>query len=431
MSIQERNLRFETKQIHLGQESPDAATRARAVPIYASTAFVFDDTKQAEDLFALRIGGEIYGRTGNPTEGVFEARIAGLEGGTAAIATATGAAAVSAAIQAVAKSGDNIVASTYLYGGTFNLLGNTLPDYGVSAHFVDIYDTQAIEDAIDENTKAILIETLGNPNGNVADIEGIANIAHSHGLPLIVDNTFATPYLVRPIEYGADIVVHSATKFIGGHGTALGGVVVDAGTFDWAASGNYPWLSEPNPSYHGINFAKDAAPAPIATYIRAILVRDFGTTISPTHAFIFLQGLETLSLRVRAHVENTLKIVAYLQAHPQVEAVHHPSIEGELGHEFYAKYLPNGGSSIFTFDIKGGEQKARQFIEHLEVFSHVVNVADVKSLVCHPATTTHSQMTKEEQKASHIGRNTVRFSIGTENVEDLIEDIEIAFSAIQ
>ncbi len=422
-----KNYRFETRALHVGQENPDSATGARAVPIYASASYVFNDTQHAEDLFALKAGGAIYGRTGGPTDAIFEQRIAALEGGTAALATSTGAAAVSYAIQSLAKQGENIIGSKYIYGGTFNLLERTLPEYGVTAKWVDIYDEAEVEAAIDENTKGILIETLGNPSGNVADIEALANIAHKHGIPLVVDNTFATPYLVRPIEYGADIVVHSATKFIGGHGIALGGVIVDAGTFDWIASGKYPWISEPNPAYHGFNFAKDAAPAPVATYIRAILLRDFGATISPFHAFIFLQGLESLAVRVDRHIENTLQIVEFLKNHPKVEAVHHPSIEQP---ELYKKYFPNGGSSIFTFDIKGGEEKARAFIDHLDVFSLLANVADVKSLVVHPATTTHSQLDPEAQLAAGIKRNTVRVSIGNENVQDLIEDLDEALQAI-
>ncbi len=421
---------FETRALHVGQENPDPATGARAVPIYASTSYVFKDTDHAENLFALKEPGAIYARTGGITDSVFEARIASLEGGTAALATATGAASIAYAVQSLAKKGENIVASKYIYGGTFNLLERTLPEYGVTAKWVDIYSKEEIEGAIDENTKGILIETLGNPSGNVVDIEGIAEIAHAHGIPLVVDNTFATPYLVRPIEYGADIVVHSATKFIGGHGTALGGVLIDAGTFDWAASGRYPWLSEPNPAYHGFNFSVDAAAAPIATYVRAILLRDFGATISPFHAFIFLQGLETLALRVNKHVENALKVVDFLKDHPQVEAVHHPSIEGELGHEFYDKYFPNGGSSIFTFDIKGSEAEARKFIDSLEVFSQLANVADVKSLVVHPKSTTHSQLEEADLLSAGIKGTTVRLSIGVENVEDLIDDLEQAFQAI-
>lgn len=430
MAEEEKKYHFDTLQLHAGQETPAPGTRARAVPIYASTSFVFENCDQGERLFDLKEAGSIYARTGNPTEDAFEARIAALEGGTAAIATATGAAAVATSIQAVAKQGEHIVASKYVYGGTYNLLTHTLPEYGVSTTWVDIYNTDEVENAIQDNTKALYIETLGNPLGNVADIEGLADIAHKHGIPLIVDNTFATPYLVRPIEYGADIVLHSATKFIGGHGTAVGGVVVDGGKFDWKASGRYPWLTEPNESYHGFNFAVDGAPAPIATYIRAILVRDFGSTQSPFNSFIFLQGLETLSLRVERHVQNALQVVDYLKKNPKVEEVHHPSVEGELGHEFYDKYFPNGGGSIFTFEIKGDEAKTRRFIDSLPLFSNLANVADVKSLVVHPSSTTHSQLTEQEQLDQGIKKNTVRLSIGTEDIRDIIDALDTAFAAI-
>ena len=390
------NWSFETKQLHIGQEKADPATGARAVPIYASTSFVFDDCRHAEDLFALRDTGNIYGRMTNPTEDVFERRIAALEGGTAALATASGAAAITYTFQALAAAGEHIVAAKTIYGGTYNLLAHTLPlTSGITATFVDPEEEGAFEAAIRENTKAVFVETLGNPNSNVADLEKLAQTAHRHGIPLVVDSTFATPYLVRPIEYGADIVVHSATKFIGGHGTALGGVIVDSGRFDWKASGKYPWISEPNPSYHGVSFAEAAPGAAFVTYVRAVLLMDTGATLSPFHSFLLLQGLETLSLRVERHVENALKIAAWLAAHPQVEAVHHPSLESEPTHALYEKYLPRGGGSIFTFEIKGDAQTAKEFIDNLPIFSLLANVADVKSLVIHPATTTHSQCTKE------------------------------------
>ena len=425
------NYRFETLQLHVGQENADPVTDARAVPIYATTSFVFHNSEHAADRFGLRDAGNIYGRLTNPTQDIFEQRIAALEGGSAALAVASGAAALTYTFEALAKAGENIVASKTIYGGTFNLLEHTLPLYGITAKFVDPYDLEGFDAAIDENTKAVLIETLGNPNGNVIDIEAVAEVAHKHGIPLVVDNTFATPYLVRPLEYGADIVVHSATKFIGGHGTAIGGVIVEGGKFDFAASGRYPWISEPNPSYHGVSFTAAAGPAAFVTYIRAILLRDTGATLSPFHAFLFLQGLETLSLRVERHVENALKIVDYLAKHPQVEAVHHPSLEGEPGHEFYAKYFPNGGGSIFTFEIKGGEDTAKKFIDNLPIFSLLANVADVKSLVIHPASTTHSQLTEEELLDQGIKPNTIRFSIGTENVLDLIEALDTAFAAVK
>lgn len=421
--------RFETLQVHAGQEQPDPATDARAVPIYASTSFVFHNSQHAADRFGLRDAGNIYGRLTNPTQSVFEERIAALEGGVAALATASGAAAITYAVEALAGAGENIVASETIYGGTYNLLAHTLPRYGITAKFVSP-DPPEFEKAIDDKTKALYVETLGNPNSNVADLEAIADIAHKHGIPLVVDSTFATPYLVRPIEYGADIVVHSATKFIGGHGTAIGGVIVDGGKFDWAASGRYPWISEPNPSYHGISFSKAVGAAAFVTYIRAILLRDTGATLSPFHAFIFLQGLETLSLRVERHVQNALKIVDYLSKNPKVEAVHHPSLPSEPTHELYKKYFPNGGGSIFTFEVKGGAAEAQKFIDNLEIFSLLANVADVKSLVIHPASTTHSQLNEQELLEQGIKPNTIRLSIGIENSEDLIEALEKAFAAI-
>ena len=426
------NWSFETKQLHIGQEKADPATGARSVPIYASTSFVFDDCRHSEDLFALRDTGNIYGRMTNPTEDVFERRIAALEGGTAALATASGAAAITYTFQALAAAGEHIVAAKTIYGGTYNLLAHTLPlTSGITATFVDPEEEGAFEAAIRENTKAVFVETLGNPNSNVADLEKLAQTAHRHGIPLVVDSTFATPYLVRPIEYGADIVVHSATKFIGGHGTALGGVIVDSGRFDWKASGKYPWISEPNPSYHGVSFAEAAPGAAFVTYVRAVLLRDTGATLSPFHAFLLLQGLETLSLRVERHVENALKIAAWLAAHPQVEAVHHPSLESEPTHALYEKYLPRGGGSIFTFEIKGDAQTAKEFIDNLPIFSLLANVADVKSLVIHPATTTHSQCTKEELEEQGIRPNTIRLSIGIEKAEDLIAALETAFEAVK
>lgn len=421
--------RFETLQVHAGQEQPDPATDARAVPIYASTSFVFHDSQHAANRFGLRDAGNIYGRLTNPTQSVFEERIAALEGGVAALATASGAAAITYAVEALAGAGENIVASETIYGGTYNLLAHTLPRYGITAKFVSP-EPGEFEAAIDGKTKALYVETLGNPNSNVADLEAIANIAHKHGIPLVVDSTFATPYLVRPIEYGADIVVHSATKFIGGHGTAIGGVIVDGGKFDWAAGGKYPWISEPNPSYHGISFSKAVGAAAFATYIRAILLRDTGATLSPFHAFIFLQGLETLSLRVERHVQNALRIVDYLSKNPKVEAVHHPSLASEPTHELYKKYFPNGGGSIFTFEVKGGAAEAQKFIDNLEIFSLLANVADVKSLVIHPASTTHSQLNDSELLEQGIKPNTIRLSIGIENSDDLIEALDKAFAVI-
>ena len=427
-----KNWGFETKQVHIGQEQADPVTDARAVPIYASTSYVFHNSQHAADRFGLRDAGNIYGRLTNPTEDVFEQRIAALEGGVAALAVASGAAAIDYTIQTLAKNGEHIVASKTIYGGTYNLLAHTLPlTNNITTTFVDPEVEGSFEAAIQENTKAIYIETLGNPNSNLVDIEELAKIAHKHHIPLVVDSTFATPYLIRPIEYGADIVVHSATKFIGGHGTAIGGVIVDSVNFDWKASGKYPWISDPNPSYHGVAFTDAAGPAAFVTYIRAVILRDTGATLSPFHAFIFLQGLETLSLRVERHVSNALKIVDYLSKHPQVEAVHHPSLPTEPSHELYKKYLPNGGGSIFTFEIKGDAKTAQNFIDHLSIFSLLANVADVKSLVIHPATTTHSQCTEEELIDQGIKPNTIRLSIGIEKVEDLIAALDTAFEAVK
>lgn len=427
----ERDFKFETKQLHIGQENPDPVTDARAVPIYLTSSYVFHNSEHAADRFGLRDAGNIYGRLTNPTESVFESRIAALEGGVAAVAVSSGAAALTYALQTAAHAGDHIVAAKNIYGGTYNLLAHTLPDFGIEATFVDPFDYDAIEAAIKDNTKAIEIETLGNPNSEVVDIERIAQIAHAHKIPLIVDNTFATPYLVRPIEYGADIVIHSATKFIGGHGTTIGGVIVDSGNFDWIASGKFPWLTEPNVSYHGVSFAKDAAPAAFVTYIRAILLRDTGSTLSPIHAFIFLQGLETLSLRVERHVENALKVVQFLKDQPLVEKVNHPSISTDPEQQrLYKKYFPNGGGSIFTFEIKGDAKKAQQFIDNLELFSLLANVADVKSLAIHPASTTHSECNEAELLDQGIKPNTIRLSIGTEHIDDIIEDLSEAFKAI-
>lgn len=428
----ERNLKFETLQLHVGQEAPDPVTDSRAVPIYQTSSYVFKNSEHAAARFGLSDPGNIYGRLTNPTEDIFEKRIAALEGGVAALAVASGAAAIAYTIQNLAQSGDHIVAAKNIYGGSYNLLAHTLPQYGITTTFVDPFEEGAIEKAIKENTKAVYIETLGNPRSEVVDIEAVAKIAHAHHIPLVVDNTFATPYLVRPIEYGADIVVHSATKFIGGHGTTIGGVIVDSGKFDWEASGKFPSLTEPNPSYHGISFTKAVGAAAFVTKVRAILLRDLGATLSPVHAFIFLQGLETLSLRVERHVENTLKVVQYLKNHPQVEEVHHPSVSEEPTQQaLYKKYFPNGGGSIFTFEIKGDAQKAKDFIDNLELFSLLANVADVKSLVIHPASTTHSQLTDEELLDQGIKQNTIRLSIGTENIDDIIEDLEEAFKAVQ
>jgi O-acetylhomoserine (thiol)-lyase len=423
---------FETKQIHVGQEQADCSTNARAVPIYATTSYVFHNSQHAADLFSLRDTGYIYSRLTNPTQEIFEKRIASLENGIAALAVASGAAAINGTISALASSGEHIVAARTLYGGTYNLLAHTLPlSSGITTTFVDPDIEGSFEEAIQENTKAIFIETLGNPNSNIIDIEEVAKIAHNHKIPLVVDSTFATPYLVRPIEYGADIVVHSATKFIGGHGTVIGGVIVDGGHFDWKGSGKYPWISEENPSYHGVSFTDAAGAAAFITYVRTIVLRDTGSALSPFHAFLFLQGLETLSLRVERHVENALKVVNYLSKHPQVEAVHHPSLDSEPSHKLYKKYFPNGGGSIFTFEIKGDGKAAQKFIDNLAIFSLLANVADVKSLVIHPASTTHSQLTGEELLKHGIKPNTIRLSIGIEKVEDLIAALDAAFEAVQ
>ena len=428
----ERNLKFETLQLHVGQEQPDPVTDARAVPIYQTSSYVFRNCEHAAARFGLSDAGNIYGRLTNPTQDVFEQRIAALEGGVAALAVASGAAAISYTIQNLARAGEHIVAAKNIYGGTYNLLAHTLREYGITTTFVDPFNYEEVEAAIQENTKAVFIETLGNPNSDVVDIERIAKIAHEHKIPLAIDNTFATPYLVRPIEYGADIVVHSATKFIGGHGTTIGGVIVDSGKFDWEASGKFPSLTEPNPSYHGISFTKAVGAAAFVTKIRAILLRDTGATLSPFHAFFFLQGLETLSLRVERHVENALKVVDYLKNHPQVEKVHHPSATDDAEQQqLYKKYFPNGGGSIFTFEIKGDAEKAKEFIDNLELFSLLANVADVKSLVIHPASTTHSQLNEEELEEQGIKPNTIRLSIGTENIDDIIEDLEEAFKALK
>ena len=422
--------KFETLQLHVGQEQADPATDSRAVPIYATTSYVFHNSQHAADRFGLADAGNIYGRLTNSTQGVFEERIAALEGGVAGLAVSSGAAAITYTIQALAKQGEHIVAQKTIYGGTSNLLAHTLPLYGISSTFVDAHNLKEVEDAIQDNTKAIYIETLGNPNSDIPDIDAIAAIAHKHGLPLVIDNTFGTPYLIRPIEHGADIVVHSATKFIGGHGTTLGGVIIDGGTFDWIASGKYPWISEPNPSYHGVKFAEAAGPAAFVTYIRAILLRDQGACISPFAAFLLLQGTETLSLRLERHAENTKKVVEYLVKHPKVAKVNHPSLIDHPDHELYEKYFPNGGASIFTFEIKGGKEEAFRFIDNLKIFSLLANVADVKSLVIHPATTTHSQLTDEELADVGISQSTIRLSIGTEHIDDIIEDLENGFAAV-
>ena len=426
-----RKFKFETLQLHVGQETPDPVTDARAVPIYQTSSYVFRNSDHAAARFGLADAGNIYGRLTNPTEDVFEQRIAALEGGVAALAVASGAAAITYTFENLAQAGDHIVSAKNIYGGTYNFLAHTFPQFGVKTTFVDVFNLDEVKAAIQDNTKAIFIETLGNPNSDVVDIEAIAKIAHEHKIPLVIDNTFATPYLVRPIEYGADIVVHSATKFIGGHGTTIGGVIVDGGKFDWEASGKFPSLTEPNPSYHGISFTKAVGAAAFVTKIRAILLRDTGATISPFHSFLFLQGLETLSLRVERHVENALKVVEYLNSHPQVEKVHHPSVSDDpVQQELYKKYFPNGGGSIFTFEIKGDAETAKKFIDNLELFSLLANVADVKSLVIHPATTTHSQCTDEELADQGIKPNTIRLSIGTENVADIIEDLDEAFKAV-
>ena len=428
----ERHFKFETLQLHVGQEQPDPVTDARAVPIYQTSSYVFKNCEHAAARFGLTDAGNIYGRLTNPTEDVFEKRIAALEGGVAALAVASGAAAATYVFENLAHAGDHIVAAKNIYGGTYNLLAHTLPEYGVTATFVDPFNYEEVENAIQENTKAIHVETLGNPNSDVVDIEKLASIAHAHKIPLVVDNTFATPYLVRPIEYGADIVFHSATKFIGGHGTTIGGVIIDSGNFDWEASGKFPSLVEPNPSYHGVSFVKAAGRAAFVTKIRAILLRDTGATISPFHAFIFLQGLETLSLRVDLHVQRTLKVVEYLNNHPLVEKVNHPSVSDDPEQQrLYKKYFPNGGGSIFTFEIKGGAEAAKKFIDNLELFSLLANVADVKSLVIHPASTTHSQLNDEELADQGIKQNTIRLSIGTENIDDIIEDLDEAFKTLQ
>lgn len=429
-TLKERKLQFETIQLHAGQEQPEPVTDARAVPIYATTSYVFHNSRHAADRFALKDAGNIYGRLTNPTQDIFEQRIAALEGGSAALAVSSGAAAVTYTIQALAKAGDNIVAAKTIYGGSYNLLEHTLPAYGITTTFVDPDEEGAFENAIDENTKAIYIESLGNPNSNIIDFEKVAEIAHSHNIPLVVDSTFATPYLLRPFEVGADIVVHSATKFIGGHGTAIGGVIVESGKFDWKASGKFPQFSEPNPSYHGAVFTDAAPGASFVTYIRAILLRDTGATLSPFHAFIFLQGLETLSLRVERHVENALKVVDFLKSNPKVESVNHPSLSDSKYNDLYKKYFKKGAGSIFTFEIKGGAEEAKKFIDHLQVFSLLANVADVKSLAIHPASTTHSQLNEAELAEQGIKPNTIRLSIGTENIDDIIYDLQEAFDAI-
>lgn len=426
------NYKFETLQLHVGQEAPDPVTDSRAVPIYQTSSFVFKNCDHAAARFSLADAGNIYGRLTNPTQEIFEKRIAALEGGVAALAVASGAAAVYYSIANITSNGDHVVAAKNIYGGTYNLLEHTLPEYGVETTFVDPFDFDEIENAIKDNTKLVFIETLGNPNSDVVDIEAVAKIAHKHNIPLIVDNTFATPYLVRPIEYGTDVVVHSATKFIGGHGTTIGGVIVDGGKFDWKASGKFESLVAPNPSYHGVSFSEDVGAAAFVTKIRALLLRDTGATLSPIHAFIFLQGLETLSLRVERHVENALKVVQFLNNHPLVEKVHHPSVSDDPSQqELYKKYFPNGGGSIFTFEVKGDEQKTKDFIDHLELFSLLANVADAKSLVIHPASTTHAQMNDEELAGAGIYRNTVRLSIGIENIDDIIADLEKGFEAIK
>ena len=423
--------RFETLQLHVGQESPDPATDARAGPIYQTTSYVFRNSAHAAARFGLADPGNIYGRLTNSTQQVFEDRVAALEGGSAGLAVASGAAAITYAIQALAQNGDHIVAQKTIYGGTYNLLAHTLPQYGISTTFVDAHNLAEVENAIQPNTKAVYLETLGNPNSDIPDIDAIAEIAHKHGLPLVIDNTFGTPYLIRPIEHGADIVVHSATKFLGGHGTSLGGVIVEAGTFDWKASGKFAPIAEPNPSYHGVSFADVAGPAAFVTYIRAILLRDTGATLSPFNAFLLLQGVETLSLRLERHAENTKKVVEYLVNHPQVAKVNHPSLPDHPDHALYEKYFPNGGASIFTFEIKGGQEEAHKFIDNLEIFSLLANVADVKSLVIHPATTTHSQLTGEELADQGITPSTIRLSIGTEHIDDIIADLERGFAAVR
>ncbi|MEE1061701.1 MAG: O-acetylhomoserine aminocarboxypropyltransferase/cysteine synthase family protein [Ruminococcus sp.] len=423
--------KFETKQLHVGQENPDPATDARAVPIYATTSYVFHNSAHAAARFGLSDAGNIYGRLTNSTQDIFEKRIASLEGGVAALALASGAAAITYALQALAQNGGHIVAQKTIYGGSYNLLAHTLPNFGITATFVNIHNIKEVEAAIKDNTRAIYIETLGNPNSDIPDIDALAEIAHKHDLPLVVDNTFGTPYLIRPIEHGADIVVHSATKFIGGHGTTLGGVIVDSGKFDWEASGNYPAISSPNPSYHGVSFTKAVGAAAFVTYVRAILLRDTGATISPFAAFLLLQGVETLSLRLERHAENTKKVVEFLKNHPQVEKVNHPSLPEHPDNTLYQKYFPNGGGSIFTFEIKGGQEEAHKFIDNLKIFSLLANVADAKSLVIHPATTTHSQLTEEELADQGIKPNTIRLSIGTEHIDDIIADLQNGFKVIK
>ena len=423
--------KFETKQLHVGQENPDPATDARAVPIYATTSYVFKNSAHAAARFGLADAGNIYGRLTNSTQDVFEKRIASLEGGVAALALASGAAAITYTLQSLAQNGGHIVAQKTIYGGSYNLLAHTLPNFGITATFVNIHNIKEVEAAIKDNTRAIYIETLGNPNSDIPDIDALAELAHKHGLPLVADNTFGTPYLIRPIEHGADIVVHSATKFIGGHGTTLGGVIVDSGKFDWEASGNYPAISSPNPSYHGVSFTKAVGPAAFVTYVRAILLRDTGATISPFAAFLLLQGVETLSLRLERHAENTKKVVEFLKNHPQVEKVNHPSLPEHPDNTLYQKYFPNGGGSIFTFEIKGGQEEAHKFIDNLKIFSLLANVADAKSLVIHPATTTHSQLTEEELADQGIKPNTIRLSIGTEHIDDIIADLQNGFKVIK
>ena len=425
------NYKFETLQLHVGQETADPVTDARAVPIYATTSYVFHNCEHAAARFGLTDAGNIYGRLTNSTQDVLEKRVAALEGGVAALAVASGAAAIAYTIEALAQNSGHIVAQKTIYGGSYNLLEHTLPNFGITATFVNIHDLAEVENAIQPNTRAIYIETLGNPNSDIPDIDALAALAHKHGLPLVVDNTFGTPFLIRPIEHGADIVVHSATKFLGGHGTTLGGVIVDSGKFDWAASGNYPAIAAPNPSYHGVSFTAAAGPAAFVTYIRAILLRDTGATLSPFAAFLLLQGIETLSLRLERHAENTKKVVDFLVSHPQVEKVNHPSLPDHPDHALYEKYFPNGGGSIFTFQIKGGVKKAHTFIDHLEIFSLLANVADVKSLVIHPATTTHSQLSEEELADQEIYPNTIRLSIGTENIDDILADLQRGFDAVK
>ena len=425
------NYKFETLQLHVGQETADPVTDARAVPIYATTSYVFHNCEHAAARFGLTDAGNIYGRLTNSTQDVLEKRVAALEGGVAALAVASGAAAIAYTIEALAQNGGHIVAQKTIYGGSYNLLEHTLPNFGITATFVNIHDLAEVENAIQPNTRAIYIETLGNPNSDIPDIDALAALAHKHGLPLVVDNTFGTPFLIRPIEHGADIVVHSATKFLGGHGTTLGGVIVDSGKFDWAASGNYPAIAAPNPSYHGVSFTAAAGPAAFVTYIRAILLRDTGATLSPFAAFLLLQGIETLSLRLERHAENTKKVVDFLVSHPQVEKVNRPSLPDHPDHALYEKYFPNGGGSIFTFQIKGGVKEAHTFIDHLEIFSLLANVADVKSLVIHPATTTHSQLSEEELADQEIYPNTIRLSIGTENIDDILADLQRGFDAVK